>query len=222
MPLREAIARFYRERHSLDLPASRIIVTAGSSAALLLAFGVLLDPGDEVLLADPSYPCNRHFMRTLGAVPKAIAGRAGAALPAHGGAGARALGCGHAHGDGREPFQSHRHAGFRRGDSRTSRRSRARRAARCWWMRSTTGLTYGIDPPTAVEEGDDIVVVNSFSKYFQMTGLAPGLARGAAAARAPYRDARAEPLHLAFDRGAARGARMLHATDARDRRGASP
>ena len=52
-------------------PASRVIVTAGSSAALLLAFGVLLDEGDEVLLADPGYPCNRHFVRTLGGVPRA-------------------------------------------------------------------------------------------------------------------------------------------------------
>src|SRR5687768_13194741 len=70
--LREAIAGFYRERYGVQVDPGRIIVTAGSSAALLLAFGVLLDPGDEVLLADPSYPCNRHFVRTLGAVPRPI------------------------------------------------------------------------------------------------------------------------------------------------------
>src|SRR5258706_4618982 len=46
--LREAISRFYKERYGLDVPAGRVIVTAGSSAALLLAFGVLLDEGDEV------------------------------------------------------------------------------------------------------------------------------------------------------------------------------
>src|SRR5437870_226692 len=73
MELREAISRFYRERYRIGIPASRIIVTAGSSAALLLAFGVLLDVGDEVLLADPGYPCNRHFIRTLGAVPRPVA-----------------------------------------------------------------------------------------------------------------------------------------------------
>src|SRR5690348_7830389 len=55
--LREAISRYYRERYRVDIPASRIVVTAGSSAALLLAFGVLLEEGDEVLMADPSYPC---------------------------------------------------------------------------------------------------------------------------------------------------------------------
>ena len=72
MELREAISRFYRERYRIGIPASRIIVTAGSSAALLLAFGVLLDAGDEVLLADPGYPCNRHFVHTLGGVPRLV------------------------------------------------------------------------------------------------------------------------------------------------------
>src|SRR5258708_16738383 len=67
--LREAIAGFYLSRYRIEVPASRIVVTAGSSAALLLAFGVLLDPGDEVLLTDPSYPCNRHFVCALGGVP---------------------------------------------------------------------------------------------------------------------------------------------------------
>src|SRR5258708_11030330 len=67
--LREAIAGFYLSRYRIEVPASRIAVTAGSSAALLLAFGVLLDAGDEVLLTDPSYPCNRHFARALGGVP---------------------------------------------------------------------------------------------------------------------------------------------------------
>src|SRR5471032_3154670 len=70
--LREAIAKFYRDRYHVDVPTSRIVVTAGSSAALLLALGVLLDPEDEVLLTDPSYPCNRHFVHTLGGVPRLI------------------------------------------------------------------------------------------------------------------------------------------------------
>ncbi|MGZ5661898.1 MAG: aminotransferase class I/II-fold pyridoxal phosphate-dependent enzyme, partial [Usitatibacter sp.] len=72
MELREAIAKFYRDRYRIEVPASRIVVTAGSSAALLLAFGVLLDPDDEVLLTDPGYPCNRHFVRTLGGVPRLV------------------------------------------------------------------------------------------------------------------------------------------------------
>jgi aspartate/methionine/tyrosine aminotransferase len=72
MALREAIARFYGERYGVAVPPERIVVTAGSSAALLLAFGVLLDAGDEVLLSDPGYPCNRHFVSALGGVPRGV------------------------------------------------------------------------------------------------------------------------------------------------------
>src|SRR5438045_1532920 len=71
--LREAIAGFYRSRYGVEVPAARIVVTAGSSAALLLAFGVLLDAGDEVLLSDPGYPCNRHFVQALGGVARLVA-----------------------------------------------------------------------------------------------------------------------------------------------------
>src|SRR5512144_2208053 len=63
--LREAIARHYAEHYGVDVPASRIVVTAGSSAALLLVLALILDRDDEVLLADPGYPCNRHFVRVL-------------------------------------------------------------------------------------------------------------------------------------------------------------
>ena len=64
MPLlRTAISSHYRERYQLDVPASRIAVTAGASGALLIAAGVLVNPGDEILMPDPAYPCNRHFVR---------------------------------------------------------------------------------------------------------------------------------------------------------------
>lgn len=71
--LREAIARFYAERYGISVSPERIAVTAGSSGALLLALAVLLNPGDELLLTDPGYPCNRHFVRTLEGIPRAIA-----------------------------------------------------------------------------------------------------------------------------------------------------
>jgi len=60
--LRERISDWYRTRFGLDVPARRIVVTAGASAALQLACLALVDRGDEVLLPDPSYPCNRHFV----------------------------------------------------------------------------------------------------------------------------------------------------------------
>ncbi len=61
-PLREAISGWYAQRFGLQVPASRIVVTAGASAALQLACLALIDAGDEILLPDPSYPCNRHFV----------------------------------------------------------------------------------------------------------------------------------------------------------------
>ena len=60
--LRERISDWYRERFGLDVPARRIVVTAGASAALQLACLALIDAGDEVLMPDPSYPCNRQFV----------------------------------------------------------------------------------------------------------------------------------------------------------------
>jgi aspartate/methionine/tyrosine aminotransferase len=60
--LRERISGWYADRFGLDVPARRIVVTAGASAALQLACLALIDAGDEILMPDPSYPCNRHFV----------------------------------------------------------------------------------------------------------------------------------------------------------------
>ncbi|MGI4777534.1 MAG: pyridoxal phosphate-dependent aminotransferase [Janthinobacterium lividum] len=60
--LREKIGTWYRQRFGIDVPARRIVITAGASAALQLACLALIEADDEVLLPDPSYPCNRHFV----------------------------------------------------------------------------------------------------------------------------------------------------------------
>jgi aspartate/methionine/tyrosine aminotransferase len=77
--LRQAIARFYGERHGVDVDPGRVVVTAGASAALVLGAAALVDPGDEVLIGDPSYPCNRQIMESFGArvtlVPTSAASR---------------------------------------------------------------------------------------------------------------------------------------------------
>lgn len=65
--LREVIAQSYAAPVAVD--ASRVVVTPGASGALQLVFGALLSAGDEVLLADPGYPCNRHFVRLFEGVP---------------------------------------------------------------------------------------------------------------------------------------------------------
>ena len=63
--LRRAIADSYHERHHVDIDPRRIVITAGGSAALLLATALTVDPGDEVIVADPSYPCNRELIRSF-------------------------------------------------------------------------------------------------------------------------------------------------------------
>ena len=70
--LREAIALFYAGRYGIDVPSARIAVTAGASGALLLTLAALVDPGDEVLLTDPGYSCYRHFVRAFEGIARAL------------------------------------------------------------------------------------------------------------------------------------------------------
>jgi aspartate/methionine/tyrosine aminotransferase len=167
--LRAAIADFYRERYGIAVPASRIVVTNGASGALNLAFACLAAPGREWLLADPGYPCNRHILRTYEGVPRSIAvGPASNFQPT--------------------PAQVEAHwtaqtAGLLvaspanpTGTLLTQPEISA--LADCCRKRDGHflvdeiyhGLTYETDAPTACATGDDIWVINSFSKYFQMTG----------------------------------------------------
>ena len=60
--LRERISHWYTTRFQADVAPSRIVITAGASAALQLACLALIEAGDEILMPDPSYPCNRHFV----------------------------------------------------------------------------------------------------------------------------------------------------------------
>ena len=64
--LRETIAGFYQTMHGLEIEPQRVVVTAGASAALLLVCAALVNPDDEVMVGDPSYPCNRQFVTTFG------------------------------------------------------------------------------------------------------------------------------------------------------------
>ena len=167
--LRLAIAQFYRTRYHVDLDASRIVVTSGSSAALLLAFGVLLEHGDEVLLTDPSYPCNRHFVRTLGGVPKLIPVGPATRYQLN----ARLV---------EDHWDKHTRIAMVASPSNptgtmvtaeeTHDLAEVVRGKRGILLVDEIyhGLTYGLDAPTAAAAGEDIFVVNSFSKYFQMTG----------------------------------------------------
>lgn len=167
--LREAIAGHYRLVYGLDVAPARIVVTAGASAALLLASAALLDAGDEILLPDPSYPCNRHIVAAFNAIPKLIDSGPekrfqldAADVAAHWGArtkGVLLASPSNPTGTSILPAAlAEVHAAVR---------------ARGGFVivdEIYNGLSYGHAPRTALALGDDVVVVNSFSKYFNMTG----------------------------------------------------
>lgn len=70
--LREAIAGFYKTRYELNISHNRVAVTPGASGALMLALGAIMQEGDEVMLADPGYPCNKNFVRFLSGKARSI------------------------------------------------------------------------------------------------------------------------------------------------------
>ena len=167
--LRAAISRFYRERYGVDVPASRIIITSGASGALLLAIGVLIDPGDEVLMADPGYPCNRNFVRMMGGVPAEIAVGAESAyqlLPEmvarHWTPATRAV---MVTSPSNPTGTLMPEASLRAIAAATRERGGALIVDEIYH-----GLVYAGAYTTALTHSDDVFVINSFSKYFNMTG----------------------------------------------------
>jgi aspartate/methionine/tyrosine aminotransferase len=167
--LREAISSFYSARYGITVPASRIAITAGASGALALTLACLVEPGSEWLLTDPGYPCNRHFVRSFEGVPVGIpVGAETNYQPT----------TGHL-----ERFwtTSTRGALFASPANPTGTMlSSNELASLAENIRARGGhlivdeiyhgLTYDGDAHTALAAGDDIFVVQSFSKYFQMTG----------------------------------------------------
>ncbi|MBU0751873.1 MAG: pyridoxal phosphate-dependent aminotransferase [Gammaproteobacteria bacterium] len=181
--LREAIAGFYATRYGLGVDPARIVVTAGASGALLLALGALVNPGDEWLLTDPGYPCNRHFIRLLEGRPRAIPVDATTGFqptPEKVGAGWTANTRGLLVASPNNP------TGTMIEPSRLAELALAVRSRGGTLIVDEIyhGLTYDTDARTALEIADDIVVINSFSKYFGMTGwrlgwmvVPPGMVR---------------------------------------------
>ena len=169
LPLREAIAHFYWNKYHIKISSDRIIVTAGSSAALLMTMGVLLNAGDEVLMADPGYPCNRHFVRAMEGVPKTI--------PV-GPESDYQLAARHIAANWRERSVAALVASPSNPTGTLISPEELRRIHAEVVSRGGTlivdeiyqGLTYGVAPSTALSISDDMFVINSFSKYFQMTG----------------------------------------------------
>lgn len=167
--LREAIAGYYADRYGVAVPAERIVVTAGSSAALLLALGLVLDVGDEALVGDPGYPCNRHFVSFVDARPILVPTDASTDYQVT----ADLLA---------EAWTERTRAVIAASPSNPTgtliaRDEWGRIASLCRAREATLvadeiyqGLVYGREPETVLSLTDDVIVVNSFSKYFQMTG----------------------------------------------------
>jgi aspartate/methionine/tyrosine aminotransferase len=167
--LRECIAGFYRERYAVDVAPSRIVVTPGASAALQLVMAMLVNPGDRVLMADPGYPCNRNFVYLLNGQPVGIpVGPETAYQPLprqveeYWDATTVAL-----------LVASPSNPTGTVLDADTLRAYHAIAASRGGALvvdEIYHGLTYDVQIDTALSLPGDVVVVNSFSKYFGMTG----------------------------------------------------
>ena len=167
--LRQAIAGFYQQRYGVELDPARVVVTPGGSGALLLAASALVDPGRHWLLADPGYPCNRHFLRLVEASAQLVPVSAAdnwQLTPAHvqrcwnqDSVGALVASPANPTGSvlGREALAGLAAAVHGRGGQLVV-------------DEIYHGLTYGMDAPSVLEVDDNAWVLNSFSKYFGMTG----------------------------------------------------
>ena len=171
--LREAIARHYADHYGVAVAPERVIVTAGSSAALLLVLALIVDRDDRILLPDPAYPCNRHFVRVLEGCPVAIpvGPESNYQLTA-------------------DLIEQHWTPATRgvliaspsnptgtvvpRDEMQRIAATVASRGGRLIVDEIYLGLTYDLGlherPHSVLEFADDAFVISSFSKYFNMTG----------------------------------------------------
>jgi aspartate/methionine/tyrosine aminotransferase len=159
--LREAISAHYARAYGLDIPPQRIVVTAGASAGLLLACAALVAEGDEVLMPDPSYPCNRHFVSAFGG--KAVLVPSGPAERYQLTAAQVA-----------ERWTERTRGVIVASPSNPTGTSMTPEQTRDVVDEIYQGLYYGEQPgdraTSALSFGADVITVNSFSKYFSMTG----------------------------------------------------
>lgn len=177
--LREAVARHYGERYGADVDPARVIITAGSSAALLLVMALTVDRDERILLADPGYPCNRTFIRLVEGDPVRIpvGPETGYQLTAdlvlrHWTPTTRGvLIASPANPTG---------TAVARDEMRRIGAAVAALGGQLIVDEIYLGLTYGDAARTVLADLDDVFVVSSFSKYFNMTGwrlgwiVAPG------------------------------------------------
>jgi aspartate/methionine/tyrosine aminotransferase len=182
-PLRVAISEHYKRHYGLDIPPARIAVTSGASGALLIAFGTLVNPGDEWLMPDPTYPCNRRFVSLYGGTtrlihcgPESNYQLTAELVEQHWGPNTRGV---------MLATPSNPTGTTASPDVLRAIHEVVRAKGGTFLVDEIYhGLTYAKNPDhdghgahgrftnerSALELGDDLIVVNSFSKYFNMTG----------------------------------------------------
>ncbi len=176
--LRERIAGFYQQHHGVNLDPSRILVTPGASGALVLLSNVLLNPGDTVLMPDPAYPCNRNYVHLAGArarlIPPDMPGAAAPSVEQLDAAFDESVKglwlASPANPTGAVISHTHMQALAQWADSRQ---------VHLMVDEIYQGLDFSVpaalsrpmgDLPSALSLGGNAIVINSFSKYFGMTG----------------------------------------------------
>jgi len=166
--LRQRIARHYRDMYGLSIDPARVVITTGSSGAFLLSFLAVFDPGDRVALAAPGYPAYRNILVALGITPvNLLTGAETRFQPTP-----ALLDQIDDPVDGLIIASPSNPAGTMI-DADSFRRLYEYCQARQIRLMSDEiyhGITYGMRPTTALALGDDAIVINSFSKYFSMTG----------------------------------------------------
>lgn len=169
-PLRNALARQYRKEYGVEVPPGRIIATTGSSAGFNLAFLAAFDPGDRIVLTAPGYPAYRNILHSLGLVPVEIevgADTRWCLTPAH---------LEQARKDG--PVRGVLVAspanptGTMMGAEALSELIGYCDAENIWFISDEIyhGLDYAAEQKSALEISDNAITINSFSKYYCMTG----------------------------------------------------
>ncbi|HEX7007096.1 MAG TPA: pyridoxal phosphate-dependent aminotransferase [Alphaproteobacteria bacterium] len=165
--LRQQIARHYRQKYGRNVPVERIVVTTGSSAAFVLAFIASFEPGDRVALAEPAYPCYKNILAALDIEPVALpAGAAERFQPTPSLLDAAGELDGLIVASPSNPTGTMLDRAVFGALAALCRR----RGIRLISDEIYHGITYERPADTALAFGDDAIVINSFSKYYSMTG----------------------------------------------------
>jgi aspartate/methionine/tyrosine aminotransferase len=172
--LRLRISQHYRDHYGLSVPAERIVVTMGSSGAFILAFLALFDVGATVGLPNPGYPCYRHILTSLGMAPRLIETGPGTRWMPTADAVDRA--CAEHNLAGVLIASPSNPTGTMLEPDRLAAIVDVCQRRKAWFISDEIyhGLAYGVKEATALALTDQTIIINSFSKYFSMTGWRVG------------------------------------------------